>query len=471
MENFLNDDFLLQNEPAKILFHEYAEKMPIFDYHNHLIPQQIAEDTKFENLSQIWFDGDHYKWRLMRALGIDEKYITGDASDYEKYEAWAKTVPYAIGNCFYHWTHMELKNPFGITDKIFGPDTAPEIWETTKRMLQQDDFSVCSIIRRMNVKVMCTTDDPVDSLEWHTKIRDRHTDFVVVPTFRPDKALAVESPDGWNAYRRKLEDAAEMKIGSFEAFIEALDRRHEFFHSVGSRASDHALLFPFAERCSGAEAEAIFSKLLKNESLSDRENLQFKTATLSEVGRMNHRRGCVMQLHMCAMRNTNTRRFKELGPDSGFNSMGDYAVAEPLARFLDLLDQTDELPKTVLYTLNQNQNDILAAMTGNFMDSKTRGKVQFGAPWWFNDQKDGIERHLASIANMGLMSVYIGMLTDSRWVFSFIRHEYYRRIICNVIGKWIADGELPRDMPHIGGIVQDICYNNAENYFGIKVDT
>ncbi len=471
MENFLNEDFLLQNEPAKILFHEYAETMPIFDYHNHLIPQQIAEDIKFENLSQIWFDGDHYKWRLMRALGIDEKYITGEASDYEKYQAWAETVPYAIGNCFYHWTHMELKNPFGITDKLFAPDTAPEIWDTTKQMLQQDDFSVCSIIRRMNVKVMCTTDDPVDSLELHKKIREQHADFVVVPTFRPDKALAVESPDGWNAYRRKLENAAEMKIGSFEAFIEALDRRHQFFHSVGGRASDHALLFPYAEQCSEDEAEAIFAKLLKNESLSDRENLQFKTATLSEVGRMNHRRGCVMQLHMCAMRNTNTRRFKELGPDSGFNSMGDYAVAEPLARFLDLLDQTDELPKTVLYTLNQNQNDILAAMTGNFMDSKTRGKVQFGAPWWFNDQKDGIERHLASIANMGLMSVYIGMLTDSRWVFSFIRHEYYRRIICNVIGKWIANGELPRDMPHIGGIVQDICYNNAENYFGIKVDT
>ncbi len=471
MEYFLTDDFLLQNEPAKVLFHEYAETMPIFDYHNHLIPRQFAEDTKFENLAKIWFDGDHYKWRLMRALGIDEKYITGDSTDYEKYQAWAETVPYTIGNCFYHWTHMELKNPFGITGKLFGPDTAPEIWETTKKLLQQDDFSVCSIVRRMNVKVMCTTDDPVDSLDQHALIRERRDGFVVVPTFRPDKALAVENPKDWNAYRLKLENAADMKVRSFEDFIHALDRRHEFFYTMGGRATDHALLFPYAEKCTKDEAEAIFAKLLNNDTPTEQENLQFKTAALYEVGRMNHRRGCVMQLHMGAMRNTNTRRFKQLGPDSGFNSMADYVIAEPLARFLDLLDQSDELPKTVLYTLNQNQNDILAAMTGNFMDSKTRGKVQFGAPWWFNDQKDGIERHLLSIANMGLMSVYIGMLTDSRWVFSFIRHEYYRRILCNLIGRWIADGELPRDIPHIGSIVQDICYNNAADFFGIEVGT
>ncbi len=468
MKHFLNEDFLLQNEAAKILYHDYAETMPIFDYHNHLIPGQIAEDINFENLSQIWFDGDHYKWRLMRALGIDEELITGSATDYEKYQAWARTVPYTLGNCFYHWTHMELKNPFGITNRLFGPDTAPEIWEETKSMLQQEDFSVCNIIRRMNVRVMCTTDDPVDSLDQHALIRERHPDFLVVPTFRPDKALAVESVEQWNAYRVKLEAAAGMKIGSFEDFVHALDIRHQFFYSMGSRATDHALLSPYAEEYTRDEVERIVAMLLNNEALSTKQALQFKTAALYEIGRMNNRRGCIMQLHMGAMRNTNTRRFRELGPDTGFNSMADYVIAEPLARFLDLLDQTDELPKTILYTLNQNQNDILAAMTGNFMDSRTRGKLQFGAPWWFNDQKDGIERHLLSIANMGLMAVYIGMLTDSRWVFSFIRHEYYRRILCNLIGKWITDGEFPRDMPHVGSIVQDICYNNAAEYFGIQ---
>lgn len=468
MSNFLNEDFLLQNEPARVLFHEYAERMPIFDYHNHLVPRQIAEDMKFENLAKIWFDGDHYKWRMMRAFGIDEKYITGDSTDYEKYTAWAKTVPYTIGNCLYPWTHMELKNPFGITGKLFGPDTAPDIWKTTEELLKRDDFSVCSIISRMNVKVMCTTDDPVDPLDQHKLIRERRKGFTVVPTFRPDKALDVENPAAWNAYRAKLEAAAGMNVGSFEEFVAALDKRHAFFHSMGARATDHAIVTPFAEEASREELEKIFAKLLKNEALSERETLQFKTAGLYEVGRMNHRRGWVMQLHMSALRNNNTRKFKVHGPDSGWNSMADSAVAAPLARFLDLLDRTDELPKTVLFTLNQNQNDILAAMTGNFMDGRVRGKIQFGAAWWFNDQKDGIERHLVSIANMGMMAVFIGMLTDSRSVFSFIRHEYFRRIVCNVIGKWIEDGELPRDLPHVGSIVRDICYNNAANYFGVE---
>jgi glucuronate isomerase len=468
MKNFLDDDFLLRNEPARILFHDYAEKMPIFDYHNHLVPRQIAEDMKFENLAQIWFDGDHYKWRLMRAFGIDEKYITGDATDYEKFTAWAKTVPYTVGNCVYPWTHMELKNPFGITDKLFGPDTADEIWKTTGEFLKRDDFSVCNIIRRMNVKVMCTTDDPVDSLDQHELIRKRHDGFVVAPTFRPDKALDVENPANWNAYRAKLEGAAGMTIRSFGDFIGALEKRHEFFHSRGARATDHAIVFPFAEESTKDEIEKIFQKLIRSETLSEKEILQFKTAGLYEVGRMNHKRGWVMQLHMSALRNNNTRQFKLHGPDSGYNSMADYMVAAPLARFLDLLDRTDELPKTVLFTLNQNQNDILAAMTGNFNDGKIRGKIQFGAAWWFNDQKDGIERHLVSIANMGMMAIFIGMLTDARSVFAFIRHEYFRRIVCNVIGTWIDEGELPRDLPHIGGIVRDLCFNNAMNYFGVE---
>ncbi len=468
MNHFLDENYLLRNEPARILYHEYAARMPIFDYHNHLIPRQIAEDAKFENIARIWFDGDHYKWRLMRALGVDERYVTGDASDYEKYLAWADTVPYTIGNVLYSWTHMELKNPFGITGKLFGPDTAGEIWNTTGELLKQDDFSVCSIIRRMNVKVMCTTDDPVDSLDQHALIRERYSDFRVVPTFRPDRALDVENPEAWNAYRAKLEEAAGMQVDSFESFISALDVRHEFFHGMGARATDHAIVFPYAEEATSDELEEIFRKLIRMESLSPQEVLRFKTAGLAAVGRMNHRRGWVMQLHLGALRNTNTRQFMLHGPDSGYNSMADYAIAAPLARFLDLLDRTDELPRTVLFTLNQNQNDILAAMTGNFLDGRIRGKVQFGAAWWFNDQKDGIERHLVSVANMGMMALFIGMLTDSRSVFSFIRHEYFRRIICNLIGGWIEDGDVPRDLPHIGGIIQDICYTNALKFFGME---
>jgi glucuronate isomerase len=468
VKSYLNDDFLLRNGPAKILFHEYAEKMPIFDYHNHLVPRQIAEDRKFENLAQIWFDGDHYKWRLMRAFGIDERCITGDSTDYEKFEAWAKTVPYTVGNVMYPWTHMELRNPFGIDDRLFGPDTAAEIWKITGELLKRDDFSVCSIIRRMNVRVMCTTDDPVDTLEQHALIRKRQDAFVVVPTFRPDKALDVEDPKGWNAYREKLGTAAGVRIDSFEAFVRALDKRHEFFHGMGARATDHALAFPFAEEATRDELERSFKRLLRGEAVTDREALQIRTAGLYEVGRMNRKRGWVMQLHLCAQRNNNTRALAAHGPDSGYNSMGDTAIAAPLARFLDLLDRTDELPRTVLFTLNQNQNDVVAAMAGNFNDGKTRGKVQFGAAWWFNDQKDGIERHLVSIANMGMLAVFIGMLTDSRSVFSFIRHEYFRRVMCNTIGRWIDEGELPRDLEHIGGIVRDICYTNAVRYFAIE---
>ena len=300
MKAFLDEDFLLQNEPGRILFHEYAAKMPIFDYHDHLVPKQIAEDVKFANIARIWFDGDHYKWRLMRTLGVDERYITGEATDHEKYLAWAKAVPYAIGNVLYAWTHMELKNPFGITGKPFGPDTAEEIWKTTGELLQRDEFSVCSIIRRMNVKVMCTTDDPVDPLDQHALIRERRSGFTVLPTFRPDRALEVENPEAWNAYRGKLEAAAGVPVDSFEAFVRALDKRHEFFHGMGARATDHAIVFPYAEEATADELEKIFPKLLKKESLTQQEVLQFKTAGLAAVARMNHRRGWVMQLHLAA---------------------------------------------------------------------------------------------------------------------------------------------------------------------------
>jgi len=468
MKSFLTENFLINNEAGRVLYHEYAADMPIFDYHNHLVPRQIAEDRKFDNLTQIWFDGDHYKFRLMRALGIEERLITGNATDYEKYQAWARTVPYTIGNCMYHWTHMELQNPFGIEDRLFGPETEKGIWDSTSESLKRDDFSVCSIIDSMNVKVMCTTDDPVDTLEYHAKIAASGRPFKVVPTFRPDKALDVASPKDWNAYRAKLEQAAGMPIGSFEEFMGALDRRHEFFHSMGGRATDHALVFPFAEEADKDTVEAIFAKLLRGEALSELETLRFKTAGLAGVGRMNHRRGWVMQLHMCAQRNNNTRKFRVHGPESGFNSIGDQTISVPLARFLDILDRTDELPKTVLFSLNQNHNDVLATMAGNFQDQPIRGKMQFGAAWWFNDQKDGMERHLVSLANMGMLSLFIGMLTDSRSVFSFIRHEYFRRIMCNMLGRWIEEGELPRDYAHIGSIVQDICYNNAVKYFDLE---
>ncbi len=468
MKSFLTESFLINNEAGRVLYHEYAKDMPIFDYHNHLVPRQIAEDMKFENLTKIWFDGDHYKFRLMRALGIDEKYITGSASDYEKYQAWAKTVPYAIGNCMYHWTHMELQNPFGIQDRLFGPDTEKGIWDETEKLLRKDEFSVCSIIEKMNVKVMCTTDDPVDSLEHHVKIRSSGRGFKVVPTFRPDKALDAANPKDWNAYRQKLEAASGISVTSFESFIAALDNRHAYFHSHGGRATDHALVFPFAEECSKDALEGIFKSLLAGETLCETDLLRFKTAALAEVGRMNKRRGWVMQLHMCAQRNNNTRKFKVHGPESGFNSIGDQNISVPLAKFLDILDRTDELPKTVLFSLNQNHNDVLATMAGNFQDQPVRGKMQFGAAWWFNDQKDGMERHIVSLANMGMLSLFIGMLTDSRSVFSFIRHEYFRRILCNMLGKWIEEGELPRDYAHIGSITKDICYNNAVEYFDLE---
>lgn len=468
MKSFLTENFLINNEAGRVLYHDYAKGMPIFDYHNHLVPRQIAGNMKFENLTKIWFDGDHYKFRLMRALGIDEKFITGNASDYEKYSAWAKTVPYTIGNCMYHWTHMELQNPFGIDDRLFTPQTAKGIWDETEVLLKKDEFSVCSIIERMNVKVMCTTDDPIDSLEYHRSIRASGRSFKVVPTFRPDKAMDVAIFADWNAYRQKLEKASGIAINSFESFIRALDVRHAYFHEQGARATDHALVFPFAEECSKDEVEKIFSTLFRGETLSDLDILRFKTAVLAEVGRMNKRRGWVMQLHMCAQRNNNTRKFKIHGPESGFNSIGDQTISVPLARFLDILDRSDELPKTVLFSLNQNHNDVLATMTGNFQDQPIRGKMQFGAAWWFNDQKDGMERHMISLANMGMLSLFIGMLTDSRSVFSFIRHEYFRRIMCNLLGKWIEEGELPRDYKHIGSIVQDICYNNAVSYFDLE---
>jgi len=468
--DFLTEDFLLQNESAKKLYHEYAEKMPIFDYHCHIPPQQIAENEQFKNMTQAWLAGDHYKWRAMRANGVDERLITGDAPDLEKFLAWAKTVPDTLRNPLYHWTHMELKNPFGITGKLLGPKTAKEIWTACNEQLKTDDFRVRGILFRMNVKVVCTTDDPVDSLEFHAKIKN-DTSFAVkvVPCFRPDRAMAVENAETFAQWVGKLEGVTNTEIKDFSGFLDAIKKRHDFFHHMGCRLSDHGVESPYAEDYIESEIIYIFHKVRIGKSLEPEEILKFKSAMMHELALLNHGRGWTMQLHLGALRNTNSRFGRLLGRDAGFDSMGDYEMARPLARFLDKLDVAEKLPKTILYPLNPRDNELIATMCGNFQDGTIPGKIQFGSAWWFNDQKDGIEKQLNALSNMGLLSTFVGMITDSRSFLSYPRHEYFRRVLCNLIGRDVENGELPADYNLLGKMVQDISYNNAVRYFGIDL--
>jgi glucuronate isomerase len=468
--DFLTEDFLLRNESAKKLYHEYAEKMPIFDYHCHIPPQQIAENEQFKNMTQAWLAGDHYKWRAMRANGIDEQLITGDAPDLEKFLAWAKTVPNTLRNPLYHWTHMELKDPFGIKDKLLGPKTAKEIWTACNEQLKTDDFRVRGILFRMNVKVVCTTDDPVDNLEFHTKIKN-DTSFAVkvVPCFRPDRAMAVEDSDTFAQWVGKLEEVTNTEIKDFSGFLDAIKKRHDFFHHMGCRLSDHGVESPCAEDYIESEIIYIFHKVRFGKSLDPQEILKFKSAMMHELALLNHARGWTMQLHLGALRNTNSRFGSLLGRDAGFDSMGDYEIARPLARFFDKLDVMEKLPKTILYPLNPRDNELIATMCGNFQDSTVPGKIQFGSAWWFNDQRDGIERQLDALSNMGLLSTFVGMITDSRSFLSYPRHEYFRRVLCNLIGQDVENGELPADYNLLGKMVQDISYNNAVRYFGIDL--
>lgn len=468
MKPFMDDDFLLQTETAKRLYHEHASKMPIFDYHCHISPQEIAEDRRFNNLAEIWLHGDHYKWRAMRTNGVDEKYCTGNASDWEKFQKWAETAPYAMRNPLYHWTHLELRNPFGINTQL-NPASARQIWDTCNSLLNTKDFSCRGIIRKANVKVICTTDDPVDSLEYHRSIKESGFEVKVIPAWRPDKAMTIEDPKVFNAYVGLLEAASGISIGSFEQFMEAIEKRHFFFHENGCRLSDHGLETIYAEDYTVAEIKVIFDHVRNGKKPSSEELLKFKSAMLYEFGVMDHKRNWTQQYHLGAMRNNNTRMFESVGADKGFDSIGDYPAATALSKFLNRLDYNNKLTRTILYNLNPGDNAMIATMIGNFQDGSEAGKIQWGSGWWFLDQKDGMINQLNALSNLGLLSRFIGMLTDSRSFLSYSRHEYFRRILCNLIGNDVENGEIPADMEFLGQMVENISYNNAEKYFRFGV--
>lgn len=464
MKNFLDDNFLLQTETAQRLYHEYAKLMPIIDYHNHLMPDQIADDVHFENITQAWLNGDHYKWRAMRANGIDEKYITGDASDLDKFKKWAETVPNTLRNPLYHWTHLELQRYFDI-DEVLSPANAERIYEACNAKLQTKVYSVQNLLRKMNVKALCTTDDPLDSLEYHQKIRNNGTDIIVLPAFRPDKAMSAENIPGLNAYIDQLEKVTGRNIGTVQEYLDALKSRHDYFAENGCTVSDHGLAHMYAEEYTEAEIQTIFGKIRANAALTEKEVLQFKSALLYQFAIWDHEKGWVQQYHLGPLRNNNSRLLKNLGPDTGFDSMGDYSQGIHLSKFLDKLDADNQLTKTILYNLNPADNELMATMAGNFNDGTVAGKVQWGSAWWFLDQKDGMIKQINTLSNMGLLSRFVGMLTDSRSFLSFPRHEYFRRILCNLFGDDIENGELPNDPESIGQVIQNICYNNAKEYF------
>ncbi|MBA7624135.1 Uronate isomerase [subsurface metagenome] len=470
MAEFMSEDFLLQTETAKILYHEHAKKMPIYDYHCHLPADQIAADHRFENLTQAWLYGDHYKWRAMRANGIAEKYITGDANDYEKFEKWAQTVPYCIRNPLYHWTHLELKNPFGVKDKLLGPETAKEIYETCSEMLRTPEFSVRNIMRKANVKLVCTTEGPLDSLEHHKQIRADGFEIKVHTAFRPDKAMAVEDVIDLNVFIDKLETICDMEIASFHLYIEAIRKRHDYFHENGCRLSDHGLETAYAEDYTENEIEKIFDRIRSGKDLDLSQRLKFKSAMMVEFALIDYESGWVQQLHLGALRNNSTRMFKAIGPDIGCDSIGDLEISQPLSKFLDRLDANNTLPKTILYNLNPRDNALCATMVGNFQDGPVPGKMQYGSAWWFLDQKDGMEEQMNVLSNMGLLSRFVGMLTDSRSFLSYPRHEYFRRILCNMLGNDVEAGLLPNDLDLLGKMVEDISFNNAKKYFPMELD-
>lgn len=460
---FIHDDFLLENKYAAELYHDYASKMPIIDYHCHLPPGDIAKDTKFENISQAWIYGDHYKWRAMRTLGIDEKYITGDASDEDKFMKWAEIVPYTMRNPLYHWTHLELARYFGVF-QLLNKKTAREIYKVTSDLLDSSPYSCRNLLTRMNVKVVCTTDDPTDSLEHHKTLAKSGFDIKVSSAFRPDKAIFIGNPT-YNAYMDDLEEASGISINSYEDLCNALASRIAYFHDNGCRISDHGLSSFFSLSYTEMEIRSIFEKKRSGKEIPGEDTRKFQSAILQFLARQYHENGWVQQFHLGALRNTNSRMLNKLGPDTGWDSIGDYSQAEGLSEFLNILDSNNTLAKTILYNLNPADNEVLATMTGNFNDGNIKGKIQFGSAWWFLDQKDGMTKQINALSNMGILSCFIGMLTDSRSFLSFPRHEYFRRLLCNIFGDEIARGELPEDMEWIGKLVQDISYNNVKEYF------
>ncbi|MDT0644994.1 glucuronate isomerase, partial [Zunongwangia sp. F363] len=445
------------------LYQKYSADQPIIDYHNHLPPKEIAEDRKFENITQVWLAGDHYKWRAMRTLGVDEKYITGDASDKEKFLAWAKTVPHTLRNPLYHWTHLELKRYFGI-DELLNEESGERIYEEVNRQLQQPENSCRGLLKKMNVETVCTTEDPIDNLQYHQQIAKEDIGIKVSTAFRPDKAVLIDA-EGFNDYLDKLAKVAEMEIDSYEDLQNALLKRIEYFHDNGCRLCDHGLNYVSFESFTEEEIAGIFRKKREGEDISNLEAEKFKTAILLFLGENYHKKGWVQQFHLGALRNNNKRMLRQLGPDTGWDSIADYSQAENLSAFLDALDGKNKLTKTILYNLNPSDNEIFATMIGNFNDGSVKGKVQLGSGWWFLDQKDGMERQMNALSNMGLISCFIGMLTDSRSFLSFPRHEYFRRVLCNLFGKEMESGELPKDMELVGKTIADISYNNAKEYF------
>lgn len=464
MKEFMDEDFLLETETARILYHQYASKVPILDYHCHISPQEIAEDRKFENITQLWLGGDHYKWRQMRSNGVEESYITGDAPDREKFRKWAETLEKAIGNPLYHWSHLELQRYFGYYGVLNG-ETAEEVWNLCNAKLQEDGMSARNLIRQSNVTLLCTTDDPVDSLKWHERIAaDESFDVQVLPAWRPDRAMNLEKPD-YLDYLKKLEKTSEVRIDSFAALMEALCKRMDYFAERGCRVSDHGLEYVMFAPASEKEVEALFARRLAGEAVSRKEELQFKTAFMIRLGREYHRRNWVMQLHYGVKRDNNGSIFGKLGPDAGIDCINNYAPSSETADYLNALAVTDELPKTILYSLNPTDNAAIGTMIGCFQQEGTVGKIQQGSAWWFNDHKKGIEEQMTSLASLGLLGNFIGMLTDSRSFLSYTRHEYFRRILCNLIGNWVENGEYPADEKRLGRMVQDISYYNAVKYF------
>lgn len=463
MKNLIHNNFLLENKYAELLYHEYAKTLPIIDYHNHLSPKAIAEDQRFENITEVWIAGDHYKWRAMRTLGINEKYITGDSSDEEKFNHWVKTLPYTLRNPLHHWSQLELARYFNEFE-LLTPANAQRIYQDTKSQIQSENFSVKNLLTQMNVKVLCTTEDPIDTLEHHQQLIISNFTVKVSTAFRPDKSILIRNPD-YNDYIDLLSIAARIEISDYDDLLQALEKRISFFHDNGCRLSDHGLTHVPYKISDRATVKKIFAKRRAGKKVSPLEEEQFQTAILLFLGEQYHKKGWVQQFHLGAMRNNNTRMLQQLGPDTGWDSIGNYPIAHDLSRFLDQLDTHNQLSKTILYNLNPSDNEMMATMIGNFNDGSLKGKIQWGSGWWFLDQLDGMTNQINTLSNMGLISCFIGMLTDSRSFLSFPRHEYFRRLLCNIFGNEIEKGILPNDPKWIGKIISDISFYNAKEYF------
>jgi glucuronate isomerase len=469
MKAFIHPDFLLETETARRLYHEVAAKQPIIDYHCHLPPDQIAQNHRFRSLTEIWLDGDHYKWRAMRSHGIPEQYCTGSASDWDKFAAWARTVPATLRNPLYHWTHLELAFPFGISDRLLNPDTARGIFDTCNQRLAEPEFTAPGLLAQYHVKVVCSTDDPVDSLEHHIAHGKSARPTKLLPTWRPDAAMAVADLDAYAVWLGKLEAAADVKINSYSELLDALERRHAFFHQTGCRLSDRGLDIVPDVHCTPERARSLFEKARSKKPLSQEEQDALRWRLLHDLAVLDHQRGWVMQLHIGALRNVNSRMRKKLGPNTGYDAIGDAPVAGPLARLLDELDREDRMPRTVLYNLNPADNELLAALAGSFHDDGAPTKVQYGSSWWFLDQLDGMEKQMNALSNLGLLSHFVGMLTDSRSFLSYSRHDYFRRLLCNLLGHDVRRGYVPNDHSLLASLVKAVSFDNARGYFGFDV--